>query len=186
MTSWSWMVQQNRSMNIARRLGCRVLGLNLLTTGLHNTLRPVHWQAWWVVFPQRVRKVQSIQVPVAWGKGKINCPLLGDWSSFFNPGDCFFWSAPGFTLGGGIVTVVSVHPARRCTSPLGFVPVGLEDGVGHCHDVANLPRVRLVLFPFYIFFREKTLLFFPRVWFLIFCVLLRMLVADREPTPMLP
>ena len=34
------------------------------------------------------------------------------------------WSAPGFTLGGGIVTVISVHPARRCMSILGVVPVG--------------------------------------------------------------
>ena len=45
--------------------------------------------------------------------------------------------APGFTFGGGIVTVVSVYPAQRCTSPLGVVPVGLRDGVGDCHDVAN-------------------------------------------------
>ena len=56
VTSWSWMVQPNLSMNIARRLGRRVLGLTLLTAGLHNTLRLVHWQAW-VVFSQRVRKV---------------------------------------------------------------------------------------------------------------------------------
>ena len=35
--------------------------------------------------------------------------------------------------------MISVLPARRCTSPLGVVPVGLGDGVGHCHDVANLP-----------------------------------------------
>ena len=41
--------------------------------------------------------------------------------------------------------MVSVHPARRCTTPLGVVPVGLGDGVGHCHDVANLPRVRLFI-----------------------------------------
>ena len=32
-------------------------GLTLLTALLHNTLRPVHQQAWWVVFSQRVRKV---------------------------------------------------------------------------------------------------------------------------------
>ena len=31
-------------------LGCMVLGLTLLAAGLHNTLRPVHLQAWWVVF----------------------------------------------------------------------------------------------------------------------------------------
>ena len=44
-----------------------------------------------------------------------------------------------------IVTVVSVHPARWCTSPLGVVPAGLGDGVGHCHDVAKLPRVCLFI-----------------------------------------
>ena len=49
------------------------------------------------------------------------------------------------------MTVVSVHPARRCTSPLGVVPAGLGDGVdhgvGHCHDVAELPRVCLFISP---------------------------------------
>ena len=39
--------------------------------------------------------------------------------------------------------MVSVHPARWCTSPLGVVPAGLGDGVGDCHDAANLPRVCL-------------------------------------------
>ena len=33
--------------------------------------------------------------------------------------------------------MVCVHPAQRCTSPLGVMPVGLG-GVGHCHDVAEL------------------------------------------------
>ena len=46
-------------------------------------------------------------------------------------------------LGVGIVKVVNVYPARRCTSLLGVVPVGSGDGVGDCHDVASLPRVRL-------------------------------------------
>ena len=41
----------------------------------------------------------------------------------------------------GIVTVVSVHPARWCSSPLGVVPVGSGDGVSDCHDAANLPLV---------------------------------------------
>ena len=60
--------------------------------------------------------------------------------------------------GGGIVTVVGVHPARWCTSPLGVVPARLGDGVGHCHDVANLPRVCLFI-SLFIFFGEETLLF---------------------------
>ena len=41
--------------------------------------------------------------------------------------------------------MVSVYPARWCTSPLGVVPAGLGDGVGDCHDVANLPRVCLFI-----------------------------------------
>ena len=74
--------QRNRSMHIARCLGCRALGLTLQIVGSHNTLRPVHQQAWWVVFSQRVCEVQPSRVPVGWEKGKINGPLLGDWSSF--------------------------------------------------------------------------------------------------------
>ena len=41
--------------------------------------------------------------------------------------------------------MVSVHPAQWCTSPLGVVPAGLGDGVGHCHDVAKGPRVCLFI-----------------------------------------
>ena len=41
--------------------------------------------------------------------------------------------------------MVSVHPARWCTSPLGVVPAGLGDGVGLCLDVAKLPRVCLFI-----------------------------------------
>ena len=52
---------------------------------------------------------------------------------------------------GHIVTVVSVDPARWCTSPRGVVPAWLGDGVGDCHDVANLPRVCLFI-SFFIFF----------------------------------
>ena len=55
------------------------------------------------------------------------------------------------TSEGGIVTVVSVHPAQWCTSPLGVVPAGLGDGVGHCHDVAKFPRVCLFIFLVYLF-----------------------------------
>ena len=36
--------------------------------------------------------------------------------------------------------MASVHPAHRCTSPLGVVPVGWEDGVGHCRDAASFPE----------------------------------------------
>ena len=41
--------------------------------------------------------------------------------------------------------MISVHPARWCTSPLGVVPAGLGDGVGHCLDVAILPKVGLFI-----------------------------------------
>ena len=41
--------------------------------------------------------------------------------------------------------MVSVHPARWCTSPLGVVPAGLGEGVGDCQDVAILPRVGFLL-----------------------------------------
>ena len=56
---WSWMAWPNRTMFIARRLGCRVLGLTLPTAGLPNTLlRPVPPAgAVGVVCSQRVRKV---------------------------------------------------------------------------------------------------------------------------------
>ena len=57
VTSWSWIVWPNRSMNIARRLGCRVFGLTLLSVGLRSTLRPVHSQARWAVSSLRVCKV---------------------------------------------------------------------------------------------------------------------------------
>ena len=49
--------------------------------------------------------------------------------------------------------MVSVHPAWWCTSPLAVVPAGLGDGVGHCHDVAKLPRVCLFISLIYLFWR---------------------------------
>ena len=61
--------------------------------------------------------------------------------------------------GRGIVTVVSAHPARRCTSPRGVVSVGLGDGVGDCHDVANLPGTGLFISPLF-FLVGFSLLFF--------------------------
>ena len=61
----------------------------------------------------------------------------------------------------GIVTVVSVHPARWCTSPLGVVPAGLGEGVGDCHDVANLPRVCLFVSLVFLFGGNDFTHFFP-------------------------
>ena len=68
--------------------------------------------------------------------------------------------------------MVSVYPARRCTSPLGVVPVGLGDGVGDCHDVANLPRVCLFISLLFLFW-VKILYSFSK----------SMRVAKWEPTP---
>ena len=73
--------------------------------------------------------------------------------------------------------MVSVHPARR----RGVVPVGLGDGVGHCHDVAN-HKESVFLFPFCIFFWKK-MYSVSKGMVPYFCVLLDMLVAKREPTP---
>ena len=52
-----WVVLRNRSMHIARCLGCRVLRLTLHTAGSQSTLRHVHLQASWVVFSPRVCNV---------------------------------------------------------------------------------------------------------------------------------
>ena len=63
--------------------------------------------------------------------------------------------------------MISVHPAQWCTSPLGVVPAGLGDGVGHCLDVAKLPRVGLFIS---LVFSFGGLLFtlFLRVWVSLF------------------
>ena len=66
-----------------------------------------------------------------------------------------------------VATVASVLPAHRCTSPLGVVPVGWEDGVGHCRDAASFPENRP----------------FISLGAFIWVLLLGMLVAMREPTP---
>ena len=92
------------------------------------------------------------------GKGKIFGHLSGDWSSFCQSLCLSCWLALGFTSGGGIVTVVSVHPAQRCTSPLGVVPVGSGDGVGDCHEAANLLEKRPFISPQFLFC-GKTMLF---------------------------
>ena len=59
--------------------------------------------------------------------------------------------------------MASVLLALRCTSPLGVVLVGWEDGVGHCRDAAKFPKNR----PFIslgFFLGDKTMPF-CRVWF---------------------
>ena len=61
--------------------------------------------------------------------------------------------------------MVSVHPARWCTSPLGVVPAGLGDGVGHCHDVAKFPRVCLFISLVYLFEENVLYSFFQEYRF---------------------
>ena len=63
--------------------------------------------------------------------------------------------------------MVSVHPARWCTPPLAVEPAGLGDGVGHCHDVAKLPKVCLYISLLY-FFGEYVILFFQAYGFWFF------------------
>ena len=76
------LVMDGRSMNIARRLGWRVLGLTLPTVGLHNTLRPVQLAGVvGCVLPTCAQG--SVEPGSRWlGGGETNGPLLGDWSSF--------------------------------------------------------------------------------------------------------
>ena len=76
--------------------------------------------------------------------------------------------------------MVSVHPARRRTSPLGVVPGGLGNGVGDCHDVTNLPTVCLFISIFSIWGKQLYSFFQGIVLFLF--LLLGMLVAKGEPT----
>ena len=112
--------------------------------------------------PQRVSRV-----PESWEWGKINGPLFVGFVLLLLILVSVLLFSTWIYIRRGIVTVVSAHPARRCTSPLGVVPVGLGDGVGDCHDVANLPRKRSFYFPF-VFLWGKNFTLFLRVWFLIF------------------
>ena len=81
-----------------------------------------------------------------------------DWSSFCQS-LCFS------SQEGEASSVVGIRPTWWCTSPRGVVPVGLGDGAGHCHDVANLPRVRLFMSLLYLFCGKNYALFFFEVWF---------------------
>ena len=132
--TFRWVAQHIASCPLAGVVGC------LLPTCVQGLVEPGSRWLW---------------------EGNFNGPPLGVWSSFCLSLCLSSWSALGFTLGGCIVTVVSVHPARWCTSPLGVVPAGLGDGVGHCHDVANLPRVSLFISHFFLFgWSEHVILFF--------------------------
>ena len=79
--------------------------------------------------------------------------------------------------------MVSVHPARPCTSPLGVVPAGLGDGVGVCHDVAELPKVCLFISPVYFLWGGTSFTLFFKSFDLGLSIPLDMFVAKWEPTP---
>ena len=64
--------------------------------------------------------------------------------------------------------MVSFHPARWCTSPLGVVPAGLGDGVGHCHDVAKLPKVCLFISLVFLFLGKNCYSFYKSIIFVFF------------------
>ena len=183
VTSWSWMVYPDRSMHIAQRLSCRVLGLTLHIVGLHNTLRLVHLQAWWVVFSQSVRKVWSSQILVGWGKGKISGPLLGGLVLLL------------LILVAAFLVSTWIHiwrehrnsGQRPSRSAAYFPSRGRARLVGgrrwRLSRRRQSPRKVSVCFPLVSLKRKKLYSFSKRVWFLIFCGLLSKLVANREPTP---
>ena len=116
---------------------------------------------------QRVRKVWSSQVPVGWGERE------NKWSSS--------WGLVLFLLILVSVLLVSTwihirrghrHSGQRPSRSaayflLGVVPVGLGDGVGDCHDVANLPWVSFY-FLFYLLWGLNFTLFQGIVFFYIF------------------
>ena len=85
--------------------------------------------------------------------------FLGIGPPFVNPGVCPSGQHLDSQKEGGIVTVVSVHPAWRRTSPLGDVPVGLGTALA---TVTTSPIFQecVFLFPLFFFFEENTLLFF--------------------------
>ena len=77
--------------------------------------------------------------------------------------------------------MASVPLALRCTSPLGVVPVGQEDDVGHCRGAASSPENGsfISLGPF--FWGMRAYLVFKGM-VSIWVSLLGMLAATREPT----
>ena len=147
VTSWSWMAQSEYEHCTASGLQGPRVNLTYRFVAQHTASCPL------------AGVVGCVLPTCAQGSVEPSSRWLGEgenkWSSFWgigppfvNPGDCPLGPALGFTSGGSIVTVVSVHPARRRTSPLGVVPVGLGDGVGDCHDVANSSKSGF-LFPFW-------------------------------------
>ena len=110
--------------------------------------------------PNMCAMFSRAQVPVGLVKGKINGPLLWDGPPLVNPGGCPSGQHLDSHLEGGIVTVVSIHPARRCTSPLGVVPVGLGGRRWALSRRRQSSKKVSFYFPFVFFAWEKTVPFF--------------------------
>ena len=93
------------------------------------------------------------------GEGEINGPFFGIGPPCVNPGVC----PPGQHLdshqeGASSQLSASIPPGGAPPLP-GSCPLGRGDGVGDCHDAANLPRERLFISPLYLFWGENHALF---------------------------
>ena len=103
--------------------------------------------------------------------------LLGIGPPFVNPGVFPAGSALGFTLGGGIVTVVGVHLVGGIPPLSGSCPLCWVTALPTV-TTPPISKGSVFLFPFRFFFVEKPWFFAGRG-----ILLLDMLVAKREPTP---
>ena len=156
-------------MHIALCLGCRVLGLTLHTSWLHVTRCVPSTGRRGGLSPPLVC-VQGLAEPDSrWlgVEGKLNGTLSWRVVLLLSMLVIFpVWSALGFTLGRGIVTVVSVRPGSDGALPLsGVVPVGSGDGVGVWHDAADLSKGASFYFPLVSFFGNKAMLFSLGAWY---------------------
>ena len=146
-------------MNIARRLGCRVLGLPYVPLGC----------AAHCVLSTRRRDVLCPSLRVC--KGLAEPGPRGEWS-----GENKWSSSWGLVLLllilvsvlligtliniRSIVTVVSVHPARWCTPPLGVVPAGVGGRRWPLSRRRPNFQKSVFLFPLYFILGEHDVLFF--------------------------
>ena len=183
-------------MNIARRLGCRVLGLTLPTAGFAQHIASCSTRRRGGLCPPFVcARFSRARFPLD-GEEKINGPLLGVWSFFLlilvtallvstwiyvrrghrHSGQRPSRSAAYFSSRG--IHIIHIRRGHRYS-------LGWGDGVGHCHDVANLPGKCLFISLFFGRRGKQALLFFKGM-VSYFVVLLSMQVAKRGAHPMLP
>ena len=130
---------------------------------------------------QRVRKVQSSQVPVGWGKGKSVVLFFGV-GPFVSPGV----RPSGQHLDSHKEGAPSQLSASIPPGGVPSLPRSCPLGGGTALATVTTPPIfqgSVFLFPLSIFFMGKTMLFFPGFCFFYFWILLDMLVAKREPTP---